>query len=203
MDGAMARQQGKSSRAGAVLDSSFGSAPSATKSRDLAKLFHALNTHLQSLDIDYVLTYGTLLGWHRDGQPLPHDTDLDLAAPVAAFETIWASRSRLPAGFTMHDTSHRHLGPKLYVEYRGREADIYFLREEENGQLRTLEASSNPGDLLPYPHEWFFSPQPTVFLGESTFVPAQSLAYLEHIYHYLGPDAELDPVTRYYRPRQR
>ena len=180
---------------------SFGRAASAAKSRELTTLFRTINTHLQSLEIDYFLTYGTLLGWLRDGRPLPHDKDIDLAAPVATFETIWASRSRLPVGFTMHDTSHRHPGPKLYVEYRGWEADIYFLREEAGGKLRTLESSANPGDMLPYPREWFFPPQPAVFLGESTFVPAQSLTYLEHIYHYLGPDAELDPETRYYRPR--
>lgn len=180
---------------------SWGSTAGIRKARELATLFRTVNTHLHHLEIDYFLTYATLLGWLRHGCPLPHDVDLDFAVPEAAYQTIWASRHRLPDGFTMHDTSHRHPGPKLYVEHRGWEADIYFLREEPNGQLRTLESSRNPGDMLPYPRDWFFPPQPSVFLGEPTFIPAQPVEYLEHIYHYLGPDAVRDPVTRYFRPR--
>lgn len=179
---------------------SLGRAAGAAKARELATLFRTVNAHLRRLGVDYVLTYGTLLGWHRAGRPLPRDVDLDFAAPEAAFATIWASRHRLPPGFAMYDTSHRHPGPKLYIAYRGWEADIYSLREEA-GRLRTLEYSASPGDMLPFPREWFFPPRPAVFLDEATFVPAQSIAYLEFIYHYLGADAEQDPVTRYYRPR--
>lgn len=180
---------------------SFGDAASPAKARELAALFRTVDAYLRDLGVVYVLTFGTLLGWHRLGRPLPHDVDIDLAVPEADFPRIWAARHRLPAGFRMHDTSHLHPGPKLYVEHRGWEADLYFLREED-GMLRTLLRSENPGDMLPFPKAWFFPPQPAEFLGAPTWVPAQPVAYLEHIYRYLGADAEMDPVTRYYRPRR-
>lgn len=180
---------------------SFGEAASPAKARELAALFRTVNAYLRELGVVSFLTYGTLLGWHRDGRPLPHDVDIDLAVPEAEFPRIWAARHRLPAGFRMHDTSHLHPGPKLYVEHRGWEADLYFLREEGD-QLRTLERSANPGDMLPFPKSWFFPPQPAVFLDAPVWVPAQPVTYLEHLYHYLGTDAERDPVTRYFRPKR-
>lgn len=174
--------------------------PSAAKTAALEILFRTVNAQLRALGVEYALAYGTLLGWHREGRLLPHDLDVDFGAAVEAFPAIWAARTKLPRGFTMHDTSHHHHGPKLYVSYRGWEADIYFYAEE-NGRLRSLERSRNPGDVAPFPREYFFPRQPAVFLGEPTFVPAQPVALLTHLYRYLGPDAVRDPVTRYFRPR--
>ena len=167
----------------------------------LATVFRGVNRYLRDLGIDYWLVYGTLLGWHRDGRILAHDYDVDFGAPAACFPRIWESRDRLPAGFTLRDTSPRHHGPKLYCEYRGWEADIYFFREMD-GQLCSTERSRNPGDMKPFPRDYFYPRQSTTFLGEATWVPAKSTGYLEHIYGYLGPDAVRDPETRYFRPRQ-
>lgn len=180
---------------------SWGSGSNAAKVCEIAALFRTVNDLLRELEVDYFLTYGTLLGWLRDGRPLAHDVDLDFAAPVEAYPKIRAIGPKLPKGYWLEDTSHLHPGPKLFVDYRGWKADIYFLGEAGEGQIRTLEQSNNPGDMLPYPREWFFPAQPSVFLGEPTFIPAQPVEYLEHVYHYLGPDAERDPVTRYFRPR--
>lgn len=179
---------------------SFASVPAPSKARALEQLFHAVNAHLRTLRVDYALAYGTLLGWHRERRLLPHDRDVDFAAPVSAYPKIWAARQALPPGFAMHDTSHRHHGPKLYIAWRGWEADIYFLAEEA-GQLRSLERSDNPGETLPFPRDYFFPLQPATFLGAETFVPAQPVPLLTHHYRYLGPDAVRDPVTRYFRPR--
>ena len=120
---------------------------------------------------------------------------------MASYARLRDTGHRLPAGFTLHDTSHRHRGPKLYVSYRGWDADIYFY-EENAGTMRSLEHSQNPGDVAPFPREYFHPRQPATFLGEPTFVPAQPEAWLKHIYHYIGPDAIRDPVTRYFRPRR-
>jgi hypothetical protein len=166
----------------------------------LATLFHVVNAHLRTLGGDYWIVYGTLLGWHREGRILPHDADVDFGAPVARYEEILSSRHRLPPGFTLHDTSHHHHGPKLYFAYRGWEADLYFFTESD-GQLRSTERSQNPGETEPFPRDYFFPAQPACFLGEPTLVPAQVVPYLEHVYRYLGPDAVRDPVTRYFRPR--
>jgi hypothetical protein len=179
---------------------SFAGAASAAKDAALRRLFAPVNAHLTRLNCEHVIVYGTLLGWHRDGRLLPHDTDLDFGVPVAAYPTLRASGGTLPPGFTLHDTSHRHGGPKLYVECGGWEADIYFFAETD-GRLLPHLISNEPGDSVPFPREWFYPRQPATFLGEPTFVPAQPVAYLEHLYRYLGPNAEKDPTTGYFRPR--
>lgn len=179
---------------------SFASVASPRKAAALATLFRGVNAHLRGLGIDYALSFGTLLGWHREGQLLPHDRDIDFAAPAAAFDAVWQSRRRLPPGFKLHDTSLRHHGPKLYLSHQGWEADIYFY-SEENGQLRFAINSKCPGETEPFPHEFLYPLQPAVLLGEPTFVPAQPVALLKHHYGYIGPNAVLDPVTLYYRPR--
>jgi len=173
---------------------------SAARAYALATLFRGVNDHLQTLGGDYWIVYGTLLGWQREGRILPHDYDVDFGAPVARYQEILNSAHRLPEGFTLHDTTHRHNGPKLYIEYHGWEADIYFYREKD-GLLQSTERSLNPGETLPFPRDFFYPPQPAHFLGESSWVPARPIAYLEHVYHYIGPDAVRDPSTRYFRPR--
>ncbi len=180
---------------------SFAGAPSARKAAELGTLFAVVNAFLRDLQIDYALAYGTLLGWHRERRILPHDRDIDFATPVANYRAVWDARSRLPSGFTMHDTSHRHRGPKLYVDYRNWDADIYFF-EEKDGHLASLENCINPGDIAPFPRAYFFPVQRAEFLGQNTFVPAQPEALLLHHYGYLGADGERDPVTRYFRPRR-
>jgi hypothetical protein len=165
----------------------------------MADVFRGVNSYLRDLGVDYWLVYGTLLGWHREGRILAHDRDVDFGAHADSFAKVWESRHRLPAGFKLRDTSQRHFGPKLYCEFRGWEADIYFFREAA-GQLCSTERSPNPGDMRPFPRDYFYPAQPTRFLGESTWVPARPTDYLEHIYGYLGADAVRNPVTRFFEP---
>lgn len=172
----------------------------AARAEALATLFHIVNTHLRTLGGDYWITYGTLLGWHREGTILAHDTDVDFGAPVDRYEEIRASRHRLPDEFTLRDTSHRHGGPKLCIDYRGWEADIYFFSEDAR-QLRVHLRSDVLSDSLPLPREWIFPTESVLFLGATTSVPARPLPYLEHMYGYIGRDAVRDPVTGYFRPR--
>lgn len=166
----------------------------------LVTLFRTVNTWLRETGEEHWICYGTLLGWWRDGRILAHDRDVDFAAPAESYQKIKAAASRLPRGFSLHDTSHRHGGPKLYINYRGWEADIYFL-VEQNGQLRAILSSPNPGDTAPFPRAWFYPARDVTFHGADTRIPPEPELYLKHTYGYTGPDAELDPVTRYYRPR--
>ena len=172
------------------------------RTAELVTVFQGVNAWLRATGVDHWICYGTLLGWWREQRILPHDRDVDFAAPAGAYAELKAAADRLPRGFTLHDTSHRHGGPKLYVSHRGWEADIYFL-VEEHGQLRTILDSPNPGDTAPFPREWFYPARTVEFLGGPTQVPAELQRYLEHTYGYTGPEAELDPVTRYYRPVRR
>lgn len=179
----------------------FGLAGRAARHQALATLFRTVNGHLRALGIDYWLAYGTLLGWHREGRILAHDYDVDFGLMEEHYPRLKETAARLPRGFTLHDTSHRHLGPKLYVEHRGWEADLYFFRATGDS-LHMLERSLNPGEIAPFPRAWMFPLQPATMLGEATQVPAQPLPYLVHTYGYIGPDAVRDPVTRYFRPRR-
>jgi hypothetical protein len=171
-----------------------------TRAEALATLFRTVNAWLREARVDHWICYGTLLGWWREGRILAHDRDVDFAVPVDAYERLKAAAVRLPKGFSLHDTSHRHGGPKLYVNYRGWDADLYFLTETD-GRLHPLLKSLNPGDTAPFPREWFYPARTADFLGEETRVPNEPERYLTHTYGYTGADAELDPVTRYYRPR--
>ena len=180
-----------------------GFTKSGRKSRAVAleNLFLGVNAWLQESGAEYFLVYGTLLGWHREGRILGHDRDIDFGLPRADYPRLIAARKFLPEGFELWDTSWRQGGPKLYVTYRGWEADLYFFAEQE-GRMRVILESDLPGDRLPFPRELLLPRQPATFLGAPTFVPAQPSAYLEHLYRYTGPDAELDPDTHYYRPRR-
>ncbi|HEY1794406.1 MAG TPA: hypothetical protein VGG34_15940 [Opitutaceae bacterium] len=179
---------------------SFGSGPSAARAQALGRLFRLANAHLRSTGAEYALAYGTLLGWHRGAGIIAHDRDVDFAAPLSAYPAIWESRRLLPAGMRMFDTSRRHHGPKVYLTLGGWEADVYFLAEE-GGLLRSTERSRNPGDMKPFPRDYFFPLARATFLGEETFVPARPGELLLHIYGYIGADAVRDPVSRYFRPR--
>ncbi len=166
----------------------------------LAALFRGVNAWLRAVGTDHWLAYGTLLGWHREKAILPHDTDVDFGAPLAAYEILRYAGGRLPPGFVLRDSSHRHHGPKLYVTHAGWEADLYFYAESD-GRLRSTERSRNPGETEPFPRALVFPLAAGTLLGEAVSLPAQPEALLRHHYGYLGPDAVRDPVTRYFRPR--
>lgn len=183
-------------------DANWSEAGRRRRDEHLATLFCTVNAWLRESGVDHWICYGTLLGWWREGRILSHDRDVDFAAPAEAYATLKAAAARLPRGFKLHDTSHKHGGPKLYISWRGWEADIYFL-VSENGTLHAILDSPNPGDTLPFPRDWFYPARTVDFMGEPTAIPPQPESYLKHTYGYTGPDAELDPVTRYYRPRRR
>ena len=183
-------------------DAAWSDSGRRARAEALATLFRTVNAWLRESGVEHWLCYGTLLGWWREKRIMVHDRDVDFAAPVGSYAVLKAAANRLPAGFVLHDTSHRHDGPKLYISYRGWEADIYFLVEEA-GKLHAILHSPNPGDTAPFPRTWFYPAHTVDFLGTATQVPAEPASYLEHTYGYTGLDAELDPVTRYYRPVRR
>jgi len=181
-------------------DSAWSESGRRARANALETLFRGVNAWLRETGVDHWIYFGTLLGWWREGRILAHDRDVDFAVPFATYDQVKAAAARLPRGFTLHDTSHRHGGPKLYISYRGWEADLYFLVEQE-GRLHPILNSTLPGDTAPFPREWFYPARDAVFLGVVTRVPPEPESYLKNTYGYTGPDAELDPVTRYYRPR--
>ena len=168
---------------------------------ELVTLFREVNAMLSRCGVEYWITYGTLLGWHRNRGLLARDYDIDFGLPIAAYPATWEARHLLPPGFVMHDTSHRHHGPKLYVRHHGWEADLYFYREC-NGQLQSCEKSGNQGDVAPFPSDFVHPRQETEFLGAATWRPHNPEAWLRHTYGYIGADAVQDPRTGYWHQRR-
>lgn len=168
----------------------------------LTHLFRLTNRFLSDLGVDYWLVYGTLLGQYRCNQLIPGDRDLDFGAGERDYQTIWGARHLLPVGLTMYDTSHNHYGPKLCVTWEGWEADLYFYRDD-GATLQCYEKSPNIGDRAPFPRTYVYPKRAATFLGEATFIPNDSLAYLTHTYGYIGANAVKDPKTGYWYPKEK
>ena len=166
----------------------------------LEGLFRVINRYLQDLGVEYWLAYGTLLGYYREGQIMTHDLDIDIGAHEKEFAKIWEGRKRLPRGFKMCDTSHKHPGPKIYLTYKGWEADIYFY-EDTVSHLRCYLDSNLPGDLKPFPKNYIYPIKDTVFLGQKTFIPNKVEALLLHNYGYIGENGKWDKKTGYWHPK--
>ncbi len=178
----------------------WGARQAAVVQAELKRLYAGVNGFLYSLGVEYWLAYGTLLGYYREGAIIAGDYDVDFGASLSAYGVIWAARARLPAGFTLYDTSHRHRGPKLYVARHGWEADIYFY-QDLGWQLRSYEKNPRGGDRLPFPRDHIYPVRPATFLGAPTYVPHDPLAHLRHLYGYLGADGIRDPRTGYWSPK--
>ncbi len=173
----------------------------AVRQAQLTHLFREVNHWLRDAEVEYWLTYGTLLGFFREGAILYHDRDIDFALPNAAYPRLLACADKLPPGFRLCDTSSRHHGPKLYVDYRGWEADLYFYRPDGT-TYRSLLRSNTPNETFPLPMDAIHPIQTARFLDEPVCVPGEVKAYLTHLYGYLGADARYNRRTGYYEPRK-
>lgn len=163
----------------------------------LWELFELSNQFLADLEIEYWVNYGTLLGFYREDDIMGHDLDIDFGCHEKHFNYIMESLDRLPAELSMHDTGFKHRGPKLYMSYKGFDADIYFYREE-NGQLFSSEKTHWPNYNAPIPLEQTLPTQSAEVQGITTQFPAQTEAYLKTIYGNLAADAKRNPETGYW-----
>jgi hypothetical protein len=163
----------------------------------LSELFRRSNLWLESLGVKYWLAYGTLLGYQREGALIPKDPDVDFALWVEDYPQVWEARHRLPRGLRLFNTSHRHHGPKLYLEYEGWEADLYFYRRFD-GLAQSTERSKYLNETAPFPAEWIEPLQPVTLLQQSTWIPHQTEQLLKHTYGYLGRGGRRDPRTGYW-----
>jgi len=160
----------------------------------LAQLFAGVNAYLKSLGVAYWIDCGTLLGWHRENRLLLHDKDIDFGMMETDYEHIWRSRQLLPKGFRIYNTSRYHHGPKLYVSYKGFDADLYFHRIQDR-KIQCLVKEPNPRYMIPRPLDWYLPLQQVIFLGQSTNIPCEPEKYLTDLYGYLGPGAVFNRST--------
>ena len=163
----------------------------------LEELFRVANDYLDQQGIEYWITLGTLLGYYRENNLITHDTDIDFGMHEKDFNKVLSGASRLPAGFRLFNTTFDHRGPKLYIEHKGWEADLYFF-EDTQSELRSYIKTEEGGESKPFPKNLVYPLQKAEFLGVETRIPANPKTLLEHFYGYIGADAERDPDTGYW-----
>lgn len=166
----------------------------------LQEFYELTNSFLQELEVDYWISYGTLLGHFREGGIIAHDIDIDYSANTSAYQKILDNQKKLPKGLKIFDTSKNHYGPKLFFSYKGFDGDIYFY-DEKDGMMNPTLNSSIPSDMIPFPKEHIYPLKKVDFLERKTFVPNDSEAHLKHCYGYIGSNAAFDAKTGYYYPK--
>jgi len=164
---------------------------------ELRQFYLRLNAYLQELEVDYWLAYGTLLGYFRDRDLILGDSDIDFGLRVEDYQRLLDYRHRLPPGFTLVDTSHKHGGPKLYIRCGLFAADLYFY-QSEGEHLRLFLNSHYVADRTPVPRSLILPTRPDPFLGQPTRVPNQVEELMLWTYQYLGSDGKLDHATGFW-----
>lgn len=172
----------------------------ARKLKILQDFYDITNRFLKDLEVDYWISYGTLLGHYREGGIISHDIDIDYSANTNCYQKILDNKDKLPKGVKIYDYSERHFGPKLFFSYKGFDGDIYFY-EEKDGLMHPTLKSSIPSDMTSFPKEHIYPLKTADFLGQETYIPNDSEAHLTHCYGYLGPNAAFDPDSGYYYPK--
>lgn len=167
----------------------------------LWELFEYSNQFLKDLEVDYWVNFGTLLGFYREKDIIRHDIDIDYGCHEKHYQYILDNRDRLPAMLTLHDTSNRHHGPKLYMSYKGFDADIYFYKESKK-QLQSYEKTDWENYNAPIPKHQVYPTLDFEIRGFTTRIPNNTEAYLKTIYGSLDKDAVRNPETGYWEKAQ-
>lgn len=168
-----------------------------TKKEFLWDLFIESNRFLIELELDYWVNYGTLLGFHRNNDLIPHDIDIDYGCDESFYKYIWENRNKLGKGYKMYDSSSRHNGPKLYISYKGFDADIYFYTNKDN-HLHSYERTHWENYNVPIPEKFVFPTKAFHLKNISTRIPSETDKYLQTIYGNLAPDAKRNPKTGFW-----
>lgn len=160
-------------------------------------LFTVVNHRLREAGVPNWVNFGTLLGIHREGRLLPHDIDIDFGCEERHYPAVIAALSDLPSDMRLIDTSDRHHGPKLYVDHKGFDADVYFYRPVECA-LQPLEKTRWPNYTRSIPLDLVLPTRERDVNGLRVSVPADVEGYLKHIYGSLAPDAVRNPQTGFW-----
>ncbi|XOV93986.1 MAG: LicD family protein [Bacteroidota bacterium] len=166
----------------------------ARKLEILKNLFEVVNNFLMDSGEEYWLDFGTLLGYHREGGIIPHDIDVDFSMMEKSYDKVVKIMHKLPRAYKFYDTSYRHNGPKLYISYKGFDADVYFY-QEIGDEVRSTEKTKWPNERQLIPKNLIIPLTTAEFLNQKTFVPKNPKAYLEYVYGYLGKDGMRNKQT--------
>ena len=182
---------------------------------------------MEKNDIPYWLDQGTLLGAYRHQGIIPWDLDIDMAVEHESHEKLWSLRPEIPKPYEMIQVSKlwtfdkimpflRHVIPRKtflrVVDYEtGSFVDIFEYRALENGDRELLrwtltnfkcDESTRTEHLAlrTHPRDHIYPLTKKLSLeGRDYFVPAQTKAYLHHVYgEDLSPDHEWDGEKQAY-----
>lgn len=159
--------------------------------------FIKVNGLMLSLEKEYWIDFGTLLGYYREGRIIPYDIDVDFGMHEKYYQYVLNLGKQLPKGMTLYDSTCKHRGPKVYFSYKGIDADVYFY-EDLGETIKSYENSQYPNEISEIPKSLIFPLREGCHLGQKTFLPAKTKEYLEHVYGYIGKDAVRNKETGYW-----
>jgi len=164
----------------------------------LWELFEKVNSWLAASKIPYYITYGTLLGYFREGTIIDHDIDIDFGMHLKDAERFKAYARENPPPFKLHDTTWRHHGPKFYMALKGFDADIYFFDHQGNELIIPLEKTHWKNYQKPISSKNLLPLRQVQFNDVKTYVPAKTEAYLKSIYGNLSASAVRNTQTHFW-----
>lgn len=127
---------------------------------------------LDDLKIPYFLSNGTLLGCIRDGDLIPHDSDIDLGIMIEDYKPEILD-AFLAKGFGLHGIFGTIENGYEISLRRGVKLDLFFYYKE--GDKRTMSVFSGQQIKYVYPD---FKTIPWTFLGEPVRIPENYEEYL-------------------------
>lgn len=162
-----------------------------------------ISTAFDSVNVKSWLVYGTLLGYERNGDFIPHDNDIDLGVFLED-RSPKLEQALLEYGFTKvreYLVDGGKYGAEESYEYKGVVIDIFYIKKtskhfsaltfyaDEGESMRKTIAKR--GGLLV--KEFYFTPydlKQVEFKGAKIHVPDDSITYLKEYYgpNYLVPD---------------
>lgn len=163
----------------------------------LRDLFVGSAQFLNDIGEEYWMDFGTLLGYYRERDIIPHDIDVDFAMHEKSYRNVLSKKHLLPKGFSFYDTSHRHRGPKLYLNYKGFDADIYFY-EDLGDSVRSYENTKWPNEKREIPKALIYPLKSVNLFDKKISVPVLIEEYLRYIYGYLGSNGRRNLKTGFW-----
>jgi phosphorylcholine metabolism protein LicD len=163
----------------------------------LIELYNTIMTLFKSFaddfGVEFILFYGSLLGYHRDGQFIHHDDDIDVIAPLSCREKLlqyirtanpntvritYNTIELLQLYIITNDANDAIIGP----------FDIYFYEDPSNSSDILIKWDGN----LLFKKCDIFPTRNVVFNGHSILIPHNPAAILLELY---GPEWVL-PKTK-------
>ena len=128
---------------------------------------------LDDLKVPYFLSNGTLIGCIRDGDLIPHDSDIDLGIFIEDYR-VDILQAFLDKGFVIHGIFGTPENGLEYSLRRKVKLDIFFYYKEPDGK-RSMSVFSGSQIKYIYPD---FKTIPYNFIGEPFMIPDNYEAYL-------------------------